>query len=322
MDLPRATSEVNVPRMAVGAAVGPQGDLQAAPSRDITDSLVSAPVRTVAGIADAALQWLEQGQGQGGYGVDDVIFADLTADLATNVDGQCLLGSNTGGQMLGVWPAGAIAAANGIIVADTTATTWTGVESTASIHSQAAQLTSLARRLRARSDGWAWIWHPWTWSLYTAQVDSQLRPLVTSQNIGGLPDGAVGEYMNIPVFCDSNIPTTFGGTVAPMMGTISAGQYAANAGTGTGNSYTPMLLARPKDLFLFQGDLKLQILDEVLSGAGMVRFQAFQYLAAMPNRYVAAAATGSSVSAGGDVAHATLTSQHSGSLLILSGSGY
>ena len=52
------------------------------------------------------------------------------------------------------------------------------------------------------------------------------------------------------------------------------------------------------------------------------RFQAFQYLVAMPNRFVAAAAVGSTVSAGGDVAHATLTSQHSGSLLILSGSGY
>jgi hypothetical protein len=42
----------------------------------------------------------------------------------------------------------------------------------------------------------------------------------------------------------------------------------------------------------------------------------------MPNRYVAAAATGSNVSAGGDVAHATLTWQESNSLLILSGSGY
>jgi HK97 family phage major capsid protein len=322
MDLPQKTSEINVPRMAVGAAMGPQSDTAPAPTRDITDSLVSAPVKTIAGIADASLQWLEQGQGSGGYGVDQVIWADLTADLATNVDGQALLGSGSGGQLLGVWPAGAIAAANGIIVADTTADVWTAASGTANLQVSTAQLVSLLRRLRGRSDGLTWYWHPWVWSLYTAQVDSQTRPLVTDQDAATFPDGVLGYYMNVPVIGDNNIPTTFGGTVAPSMSTITNGQYAANAGTGSGASYTPMLLARTKDLFLFQGDLKLQIFNQVLAGAGMVRFQAHQYLAAMPNRYVAGSAVGSTVSAGGDVAHATLTSQHSGSLLILSGSGY
>jgi HK97 family phage major capsid protein len=322
MDLPQKTSEINVPRMALGATVGPQSDTAPAATRDITDSLVSAPVKTVAGIADASLQWLEQGQGSGGYGVDQVIWADLTADLATNVDGQCLLGSGSGGQLLGVWPAGAIAAANGIIVADSADDTWTAAAGTGNLYVSTAQLVSLARRLRARSDGWAWYWHPWVWSLYMAQMDSQNRPLVIDQDAATFPPDVLGYYQNIPVVGDNNIPTTFGGTQPPMMGALTNGQYAANAGTGSGNSYTPMLLARTKDLFLFQGDLKLQILDQVLAGAGLVRFQAFQYLAAMPNRYVAAAATGSSVSAGGDVAHATLTSQHSQSLLILSGSGY
>lgn len=325
MDLPQKTSEINVPRMTLGTAVGPQTDTAPAPTRDITDNLVSTPVKTIAGNADASLQWLEQGQGSGGYGVDQVIWADLTADLATNVDGQCLLGSGSGGQLLGVWPAGAIAAANGIIVADSnnaSGQSWTVASSGSSLHVYAAQLTSLVRRLRARADGLAWFWHPWTWSLYAAQVDSQGRPLVNSQNISGLPDGAVGEYQNIPVYADANIPTTFGGTAAPTMGAITNGQYAANPGTGSGNSYTPLLLARTKDLFLFQGDLKLQILQQALSGAGMVRFQAFQYLAAMPNRYVAGSTVGSSVTAGGDVAHGTLTWQQSNSLLILSGSGY
>jgi Phage capsid family len=322
MDLPLKTSEINVPRMALGAALGPEGDIQGAPTRDITDSLVSTPVRTVAGVADASLQWLEQGQGSGGYGVDQVIWADLTADLATNVDGQCLLGSGTGNQLLGVWPLGAIAAANGIIVADTSASVWTDAIGSPNLQVYTAQLVSLLRRLRGRSDGLAWYWHPWVWSLYASQVDNQTRPLLVEQNLDALPAGAIGQYLNIPVFGDNNIPTTFGGTAPPSMGFLTAGQYAANPGIGSGNSYTPLLLARTQDLFLFQGDLQLMIFDEVLSGAGMVRFQAFQYLAAMPNRYVAAAATGSNVSAGGDVAHATLTSQHSESLLILSGSGY
>jgi len=217
MDLPQKTSEVNVPRLALGAATGPQADIAPAPTRDIQESLVSAPVKTVAGIADAALQWLEQGSGSGGYGVDQVIWADLTADLAQNVDGQCLLGSGSGGQLLGVWPAGAIAAANGIIVADTSTTSgqsWTVASSGSPLHVYEAQLVSVVRRLRARADGMAWYWHPWVWPLYAAQVDSQGRPLVLSQNAAGLPAGAVGEYLNIPVFADSNIPTTFGGTAS------------------------------------------------------------------------------------------------------------
>lgn len=323
LDLPTGTSEINVPRLALGAATGPQSDTVAAPSRDIQDSLCSAPVKTISGLADASRQWLEQGQGSNGYGVDDMLFADLTADLAQNVDGQCLLGSGTGGQILGVWPAGAIAAANGIVLADTTAATWTAASGTANLHVDLTQLVSLARRLRARSDGWCWIWHPWLWSLYTAQMDTVNRPLATESDLGGLPAGAIGQYQNIAVFGDNNIPTTFGGAdAAPYIGAITAGQYAAFPGTGTGNSYTPMLLARPQDLFIFSGEIQLQILDQVLSGSGQVRFQAFQYLAAMPNRFVAAAATGSNVSAGGDVAHATLTSQHSGSLLILGSSGF
>jgi HK97 family phage major capsid protein len=325
LDLPPKTSEINVPRLALGAATGPQTDAGPAPTRDIQDSLVSAPVKTIAGIADASIQWLEQGSGTSGYGVDDMLFADLTADLAQNVDGQCLLGAGSGGQLLGVWPSGAIAAANGIINADTnnaSGQTWTVASSGSSLHVYAAQTVSMLRRLRARADSLAWYWHPWTWSLYAAQTDSQGRPLVLGQDLSRWPSGVVGTYQNIPVYCDSNIPTTFGGTQAPFIGAISNGQYVAVPGTGTGNSYTPLLLARPADLYIFSGDIKMQVLSEVLSGTGQVRFQVFQYIAAMPNRYVAAAATGSNVSAGGDVAHATLTWQESNSLLILSGSGY
>jgi hypothetical protein len=325
MDLPPGISEVNVPRLVLGAATGPQPDLAPVAARDIADSLVSAPVRTIAGHADASRQWLEQGSGASGFGTDELIFADLTADLEQNCDGQALLGAGSNGQLLGVWPAGAITAANGIVQADSnnvTGQTWTVASAGASLHVQAAQLASVARRIRNSPAGWAWYWHPWVWSLYTAQVDSQGRPLVNSQDCDGLPDGVMGYYQNIPVVADTNIPTTFGGTLAPYIGALTAGQSAAVPGSGTGASYTPLLLARGDDLFMFSGDIHLQVLQEVLTGSAQVRFQARQYLAAMPNRYVAAAAVGSSVGAGGDVAHATLTWQQANSLLILSGSGY
>jgi hypothetical protein len=326
MILPPATSSVNVPRLALGTGTGPQNDLAPAVSRDISDSLVSAQVRQVAGNADVSYQWLEQGGGSAGHGVDALVFADLTADIAQNIDGQALLGSNTNGQILGVWPAGAIATANGIVQADTAtggSQNWIGPELTGnSLHVNAAQLVSLCRRIRARSDGWAWYWHPWVWSLYCAQVDGNGRPLVNDQ-CGDLPEGVAGYYQNIAVKLDANIPTTFGGaTSAPYIGAPTNGQYASYPGTGSGNSYTPLLLARPADLFMFSGEVRLQLLEEILSGAGMARFQADQYLTAMPNRFVAAAAVGSSVSALGDVAHGSLTWQESGSILVLAGSGY
>jgi HK97 family phage major capsid protein len=320
MILPPATSEVNVPRLTLGTGTGPQNDLTPVVTRDISDSLASAQVRQVAGLADVSYQWLEQGGGSAGHGVDELVFADLTADIAQNIDGQALLGSNTSGQILGVWPAGAIAAANGIVQASTDSNvdqTWMS-----GLHVNAAQLVSLCRRIRARSDGWAWYWNPWCWSLYTAQLDGNGRPLVNDQCVD-LPEGVAGYYQNIPVKLDANIPTTFGGaTSAPYIGPLTNGQYAAYPGAGSGNSFTPLLLARPADLFMFAGEIRLRLLEEVLSGAGMARFQADQYLAAMPNRYVAAAAVGSTVSAGGDVAHGTLTWQESNSILILAGSGY
>ena len=326
IDLPSGTSMINVPRLALGTGTGPQADATPVASRDLQDSLVSAPVRTIAGNADVSRQWYDQGQGSSpDFGTDRIIFADLAADLLQNADGQLLVGSGTGTQLLGVWPAGAIAAANGIVVADSnnaTSQTWTTASTGSSLHTYAAQGVSLLRRLRAMADGLAWYWHPWVWSLWTAQADTTGRPFVLGQDTAGLPDGAVGCYQNIPVYLDANIPTTFGGTTAPYVNGVTAGQYAAVAGTGTGAAYTPLLLARPDDLYLFAGGVRIQVLSEVLSGSLGVRFQASQYLAAMPNRYVAAAATGSVVSAGGDVAHSTVTWQQTNSLLQLSGSGY
>lgn len=325
MDLPAATSEINIPRLAVGTAAGPLADTAAVGSRDLADSLVSAGVKTIAGYADASLQWLDQGGGSAGFGVDEMIFRDLTADIATNTDGQCLLGVGAGtAQLLGVWPAGAIAAANGIVVADTqnaTGQTWTVSSAAPSLHVSAAQLVSLSRRIRARSEGWAWFWHPWLWSLYTATVDSQGRPLVLDQDCD-LPDGVLGYYQNIPVHGDTNIPTTFGGTSPPTIGPLTNGQYAAIPGTGGAPNYTPLLLARPDDLFLFSGEIQVRVLREVLSGTGRVRFEATQYLAAMPNRYVAATAVGSTVAALGNVSVGTLTWNVTNSLLQLASSGY
>ena len=321
VDLPAGTAEVNVPRLTVGTATGPQTDTAPVASQDIRDSLVSMPVRTVGGNADASLQWLDQGAGSGGFGVDEMLFADLSADLAQNIDGQALLGSNTNGQLLGVWPAGAIAAANGIVVADTTADAWVSRHRpNLPVHVNTAQLLSLARRIRDRSDGWAAS----TGTLDVVavalpQVDDSGRPLVLCQ-CGDLPPGVVGYYQNIPVRLDANIPTTSGGTtLARRSGYITQGQYAAYAGAR--HSYTPMLLARPDDLFMFTGEVRLQILER-----GPVRLWAGQVPGVpIPGGHaqqVRGRRGGRQLGQRGRRRRSRdLTSQQSGSLLILSGSG-
>jgi hypothetical protein len=88
---------------------------------------------------------------------------------------------------------------------------------------------------------------------------------------------------------DPNIPYTFGGTVAPTIGTISNGSTAAVPGSGgsttSGPNFTPFIAARWPDLYLWEGEIHSRTLSEVLSGSLQVRFQLYAYAASMANRY-------------------------------------
>jgi fido (protein-threonine AMPylation protein) len=53
--------------------------------------------------------------------------------------------------------------------------------------------------------------------------------------------------------------------------------------------FTPLIAARFEDLFLWEGEMRTRVLQEVLSGTLQARFQLYAYLASMPNRYQNAA---------------------------------
>jgi hypothetical protein len=107
LPLPTGTSQLNLPVMSTGTGTGPQSaDGAPVPSRDAADTFVNAAVRTVAGQLDASMQWYEQGSGALPAGLDSVIFGDLEADAALQLEGECLLGADSAGQLRGVWPAG------------------------------------------------------------------------------------------------------------------------------------------------------------------------------------------------------------------------
>jgi len=327
--LPAGTDSINIPRITIGAATGPQvADGGVVPGRDMQDNFVNGRVQTIAGQQDAALQLLDQSP----LAYDELIFGDLAADYNSQLSGQCFVGSNSAGQLAGVWPGGVISNANGIYIPNTNNTaaqTWVNgggatFSVTNSVFQGGGQMLSLINRTRLRPPTHH-VWHPWVWYYLLTQVDQQGRPLVvpgTPNNVGynqaavdtdgPASMGPVGFYQGLPVILDPNLPVTFpasGGT-NPSMSTVSAGQFAPAAGSGV---FTPLLVGAWQDLWLFEGEMRTRALTEVLSGNLQVRFQLYAYVATIPNRFQAYSAvqTGSGPTtvalAGSTVSYATLT---------------
>jgi HK97 family phage major capsid protein len=345
MPLPPGTDSINIPRLTIGAATGPQvADGGVVPGRDLTDNFVQGQVKTIAGQQDAALQLLDQSP----LAYDELIFEDLAADYALQLSGQCYVGTGTNGQINGVWPGGVISNANGIYIANTNNTaaqTWVnggGATFSAgnSVFQGGGQMLSVGHRTRLRPYTHH-VWHPWVWYYLLTQVDQSGRPLVvpgTPNNIGynqaavdsGEPvvSGPVGFYQGRLVVLDPNLPVTFpssGGT-NPQITTISNGQFAPTPGSGV---FTPLLAGAWNDLFLWEGEMRTRALTEVLSGNLQVRFQLYNYVATIPNRFQAYAnvATGGNTVAvaGSSVSYATLTqfsATAGNSVLNMTGQGF
>lgn len=296
LPLPAGTDSINIPRVVLGAATGPQtSDGQPLPGRDMQDSFVNALVRTVAGQQDAALQLLDQSP----VAYDQIIFKDLMADYAMNLSGQLMLGSGVNGQLTGLFPTGVLGSSSGPSttgrVINNAATVWTSA-SAANFYQSAAQVISGISRTRFRRPT-ALVTNDAVWFGMASSTDSNGRPLVVataaglgfnqaagedgSQNV----EGPVGHIYGVPWSADPNIPLTFGGTVAPSIGAISQGNVAPIDGSGGNPVYTPAIAMVADDLFLWEGELRTRTLSEVLSGDLQIRFQVYGYAASMPNRY-------------------------------------
>jgi HK97 family phage major capsid protein len=302
MPLPSGTDSINLPRITTGTGVGTQtADGAQVPGRDMADSYVNALVRTVAGQEDVGIQLLDQSP----IAFDTVITKDLMQDHAMQVDGLVALGSGTGGQINGLYPTGTITggATPGIIVNGVTATTagevWTGGDSGRNdFYSGMGQLFSQIGRNRFQRAR-AVVSNEAVWNAFATATDSNKRPLVPPGNQGpwnaaatgdfdpGAPDeGPVGTILGRTWYVDNNIPLTFGGaTTNPSMSTVSAGHVAPVDGTGSGNTFTPVIAGVFDDLLLFEGEIRTRVLQEILSDTLQVRFQIYSYLAFMANRY-------------------------------------
>jgi len=297
LPLPSGTDSINIPRVVLGAATGPQtSDGQPLVSRDIQDNFVNALVRTIAGQQDAALQLLDQSP----VAYDQILFKDLMADYAMNLSGQLMLGSGTNGQLTGLYPTGVLGSSSGASthgrVINNAAVKWTD-PSNPNFYQSVAQVISGISRTRFRRPT-ALVTNDAAWFGMASSTDTQGRPLVVATAAGlgynqaagedgsGNVEGPVGHIYGVPWSADPNIPLTFGGaTTAPNIGAISQGNVAPIDGTGSGNTQTPAIAMVADDLFLWEGELRTRTLSEVLSGTLQIRFQVYGYAASMPNRY-------------------------------------
>jgi len=249
-DLPPGTDSINMPKVATGTAA-------AVSSVDLTDTSVSAAVKTIAGQQDIALQLLDQSP----INFDDVIYGDLIMDLNRALDVQVINGSGAAGQVTGI-----------LNVASINAVTYTDASPTLpEIYVPLVQSASLIEKNR-KLPGTAVVMIPSMWYWATGQLDTTNRPLIVQNapaynpaavQSGLASEGSAGTFAyGMPAFTDGNIPSNLGG----------------------GTNETRIISARWSDLYLWEGPVRTRVLQEVLSGTLQVRIQVFEYFAFMGNR--------------------------------------
>jgi HK97 family phage major capsid protein len=251
--LPGGTDSINVPKVLTGTATAIQtADLQPVAEIDLTDTFVNAKVQTIAGQQGVALQLIDQSP----IAFDDVVFRDLIAAYAVNVDTQALYGSGVSGQILGVdnWPG-----------VNTVAIATVDIKGLYSALANAINTVQTTRYMPPT----AIVMHPRRWAWLTSLLDLQSRPLfqpqATAFNTAGTvtdvaAQGVVGAMLGLPIVVDANISTTLG------------------TGTAAGTQ-DQIIVLRAEDVVLFESGVRARVLPEPRSNILSVVIQVYGYLA-------------------------------------------
>ena len=260
LDLPGGTDSINVPKLTLGTLAGVQMDGGAVPSQDITDSYVTAPVRTIAGQEDFALALLEQSPIASG--LDQYLIKDLTASYNQQIDFGCISGTGTNGALKGL--------AN---IVGTTQVTWTqATPSPYQFWSPITQAMSQVAKLRFEAPT-AILMHPSRWYWLLSGLDTTNRPLIVPEGVQGFNQlavidpnavqGVAGKLGGVPIVLDANIPVNL----------------------GAGANQDTVYVAKFDDLWLYEGAIRSRVLLEPLSGTLQVRVQLYNYVAALVDRF-------------------------------------
>jgi HK97 family phage major capsid protein len=203
--LPAAGMSLEISRMTTGTSTAIQETQNTAVSlTDPDDTLLSIPVRTIAGQADLSRQAVERGTG-----IDTFVVADLIRSWHTTVDAQVLNGTGSNGQFTGIRNAGG----NAITYTATTPTTALLYSKLADAYQQVESNVFIAPTHI--------VMHPRRLAAILASSDTTGRPIAVPTANGpmnsvtagaGLPGYGNSGYsiMGLPVVTDANVGTAYG----------------------------------------------------------------------------------------------------------------
>jgi HK97 family phage major capsid protein len=257
----RDSNVLHFPRLATGSAVAVQtADNAGVQETDPTSSDYSVTASTIAGQVDLSRQLYDFSN----PGMDEIIMQDLARDYATKLDIQVISGSAGSGQQRGIRN---IASINTVTYTQATPTA-------ATLYPKVADAVQrVATGVFAYAD--AIVMHPVRWASLIGAVDSQGRPLVTTEapmnpiarDGANVAEGLVGGLQGLPVYVDPNIPT--------------------NLGAGTNQDI--ILVARFAEMRLYESPGPYtRVFEDVGSGTQTVRISAWNYAIFAGGRYPAA----------------------------------
>jgi HK97 family phage major capsid protein len=255
--LPGGTDSINIPKVLTGTATGIQtADNTPVTDMDLTDTYINAPVRTISGQQGVAIQLLDQSP----IAFDDLVFRDLMADYASQLDKQCLYGSGTNGQVLGV---------NNTPNISTIAVSTVDIQGVYAAIANAIQTVHTTRFQPPE----VVVMHPRRWGWFLALLDNQQRPLFLPDanrpyNAAGILEEVasqqvVGSIQGLPVVTDPNIEINM----------------------GTGGDEDPVYVLRASDVVLWESGIRARVLPETKAQNLTVLLQLYGYLAFSAARY-------------------------------------
>ena len=255
--LPGGTDSINIPKLLTGTSTAVQtADNTPVADVDLTDTFINAPVRTISGQQGVAIQLLDQSP----IAFDDLVFRDLIADFASQLDKQCLYGSGVNGQVLGV---------------NLTPNIGTIAVSTVDINGVYGAIANAIQTIHTTrfQPPEVVVMHPRRWGWFLALLDNQQRPLFLPDanrpwNAAGILEEVasqqvVGSIQGLPVVTDPNIAIDL----------------------GTGGDEDAVYVLRASDVVLWESGIRARVLPETKAQNLTVLLQLFGYVAFSAARY-------------------------------------
>lgn len=208
LDLPASGLSIIIPKATTGSAVASQvTENSNVQNTDVVwGTPLTVPIVTVAGQQDLSRQLLER---TGGEGIDVILYQDLAAAYAAELDRQVANGSGASNQMLGILNTAGTTQMSAFTAAATGATfmnKFSGAK--AAVNTNRALPADVA------------VMHPNRWGWLESQVDGNGRPYIVPntngpQNSYGVYEGEgygsiPGTLGTLPVITDTNVPTAVG----------------------------------------------------------------------------------------------------------------